>query len=252
MITQYYRPLTLEEALALLSRPDMRPLAGGTVLIQKSEKDFSVVDLQALGMDKLHESGNHLEIGAATKLQTLYESPLASAALKTAIKIESPLNLRNMGTIAGTLVTCDGRSPLGATLLALDAKCWLATLNETSTTSLGDLLLLRKEYLPGKLITKIEIPLNVKLSFEAVARTPADRPMVCVALAQWPSGRTRLVVGGWGEAPNLALDGNEAGGLLEAARNATTNASDEWASAEYRMDVAQKLVQRCQVAILSS
>ncbi len=252
MIIQYHRPRTLEEALALLSHPDTRPLGGGTVLTQKSKESFSVVDLQALGLDKLHESGNELEIGAATHLQTLLESPLVTKALQAAIRLETPLNLRNMGTVAGTLMTCDGHSPFCVVMLALDTKCWLMTLNETLTISLGDLLLLRNEFLRGKLITKIQIPLNVKLAFETIARTPADKPIVCVALAQWPSRRTRLAIGGWGQAPHLAMDGNEPGGLREAARNATSDASDEWASTEYRMDVAEKLTQRCQAAILSS
>lgn len=251
MILQYHRPHTLEEALLLLANPDTWPLGGGTMLTQKREGTISVVDLQALGLDKLHESGKTIEIGAAAKLQTLFESPSIGNALKTAIKLETPLNLRNMGTVAGTLVTCDGRSPFGTVMLALDAKCWLASTNETLAISLGDLLALRNEFLRGKLITKIEIPLKNKTAFETVARTPADKPIVCAALTQWPSGRTRLTIGGWGQAPKLALDGNEPGGLQEAARNATYNASDEWASAEYRMETAGILVKRCQDAILS-
>ena len=74
MITQYYRPQTLEEALQLLSRSDTRPLGGGTLLTQRSEESFSVVDLQALGLDKINKSGDRLEIGAATTLQILLES----------------------------------------------------------------------------------------------------------------------------------------------------------------------------------
>jgi CO/xanthine dehydrogenase FAD-binding subunit len=55
MITQYYRPQTLEEALKLLSQPDTRPLGGGTALTQKNDESFSVVDLQALGLNKIHK-----------------------------------------------------------------------------------------------------------------------------------------------------------------------------------------------------
>ena len=73
MITQYYRPQTLEEALQLLARADTRPLGGGTVLTQRSNESFSVVDLQALGLDKLHKSGDNLEIGATVTLQNLLE-----------------------------------------------------------------------------------------------------------------------------------------------------------------------------------
>ena len=252
MIIQYHRPQTLEEALILLAQPETRPLGGGTALTQKSAESFSVVDLQALGLDMLHESNNVLEIGAAVKLQELVVSPFTSNALKNATKLETPLNLRNIGTVAGTLLTCDGRSPFGTVMLALDAKCWLASIHETITISLGDLLPLRNEFLRGKLIIKIEIPLKIKFGFETVARTPADKPIVCAALAQWPSGRTRLTIGGWGQAPKLAMDGNEPGGLQEAARNAASDASDEWASAEYRLAAAGILVKRCQDALLSS
>ena len=131
-------------------------------------------------------------------------------------------------------------------MLALDAKITFASGNEKIT--LGNYLPLRvgvNSAHPGKLITKVEIPLNVKLAFETVARTPADKPIVCAALAQWPSGRTRLALGGWGQAPTLALDGNESGGLEEAARNACSEAADEWASTEYRQEVAAVLAKRC-------
>lgn len=136
-------------------------------------------------------------------------------------------------------------------MLAMDAHCLLVNDKET-TLGVGDLLPLRDRLLAGKLITRIEIPLNTKLAFETVARTPADKPIVCAALAQWPSGRTRLALGGWGQTPILAMDGNEPGGLEEAARSAFSEAVDEWASAEYRMEIAGILAKRCREKIESS
>ena len=91
--------------------------------------------------------------------------------------------------------------------------------------------------------------MQARLAFEQVARTPSDKPIVCVAVAQWPSGRTRMAIGGFGAAPRLAMDGTEAEGLEAAARNACHDASDEWGSAEYRMDVAATLAKRCLAAI---
>jgi CO/xanthine dehydrogenase FAD-binding subunit len=149
-----------------------------------------------------------------------------------------------MATVAGTLVACDGRSTFATAMLALDAKCSVISY-QSSVIYLGELLALRNELLQGKLITAITIPLNVKLAFETVARTPADKPIVCAVLAQWPSGRTRLALGGWGKSPLLAMDGNEPGGAEEAARNAFAEAGDEWASAEYRSEVAKVLAKRC-------
>ena len=248
MITHYYRPQTMEEALQLLSRSDTRPLGGGTLLTQRSDKSFSVVDLQALGLNYLNKSGDRLAIGAATTLQILLESTDSLAALKSALLLETPLNLRSMGTVAGTLVTCDGRSPFATVMLALDAKMFFAPDDEQIT--LGNYLPTRlgaDGSLPNKLITKIEIPLNVHLAFETVARTPSDKPIVCAALAQWPSGRTRLALGGFGLSPTLALDGNAPNDLEAAARNAFADAGDEWASREYRSEIAAVLVKRCQV-----
>jgi CO/xanthine dehydrogenase FAD-binding subunit len=95
------------------------------------------------------------------------------------------------------------------------------------------------------LITALSLPLHVKLAFDSVARTPADKPIVCAALAQWNSGRARLVLGGYGKSPLLAMDGTEAEGAEAAARNAFHEAQDEWASAEYRMDAAATLAKRC-------
>ena len=244
MITLYHRPQTFEEALKLLSAPNTRPLGGGTLLSHPSDESFAVVDLQALGLDKLHKSGNNLEIGATLTLQALLESPHTAAALKAAIKLEAPLNLRNMGTVAGALVTCDGGSPFAAVMLAMDARLTVDG-GQPIVYGLGDFLPLRHDLLKSKLLTNIEIPLNIKLAYEYVARSPADKPIICSALAQWPSGRTRLVVGGWGKTPTLAMDGNEPSGLEFAARNAAHDATDQWASAEYRSAVAVVLAKRC-------
>ena len=160
------------------------------------------------------------------------------------MKLEAPLNLRTLATIAGTLVSCDGRSPFSTALLALDAKLSLESVSgvqnakKITVHSLGDFLPLRDQILPGKLITVIEIPLNAKFAFEYVSRTPADKPIISVALAQWPSGRTRLSVGGFGTEPTLAMDGPESEGLDAAAKNACHAANDDRSSADYRMDVA--------------
>ena len=78
-----------------------------------------------------------------------------------------------------------------------------------------------------------------------MARSPADLPIVSVAAAQWKSGRTRVVVGGFGAAPMMVMDGQSAEGAVDAVQNATSTAGDQWASAEYRMDVAQTLTRRC-------
>jgi CO/xanthine dehydrogenase FAD-binding subunit len=240
MITAYHRPKTLDEALALLTQPDTRPLGGGTLLSQPTTDSVQAVDLQLLGLDSLRVNGNTLDLGATLTLQTLLESEHCPDALKRALKLEAPLNIRNSATVAGTLVSCDGRSTFATVLLAMDAKLTVIS-EQSSVISLGEFLPLR----PRGLITSIAIPLNIKLAFEYVSRTPSDKPIVCVALAQWNSGRTRLAVGGYGKSPMLAMDGTASDDVATAARNAFHEATDDYGSAEYRMDVASTLAKRC-------
>ena len=261
MITAYHRPKTLDEALTLLSQPDRLPLGGGTLLSHLKTDSVEAVDLQSLSLDTVKRNGNNLEIGATVTLQQLLESEHCPEALKSALKLEAPFNIRNAATAAGTLVAGDGRSTFSTVLLALDAKLEIKSINklelmdmevesrppkqDVSTLSIGEFLPLRAEQIRGKLITSITVPLNVKLGFDYVSRTPADKPIVCAAVAQWNSGRTRLALGGYGKSPMLAMDGTEAEGIETAARNAFHEATDDYGSAEYRMDVAATLARRC-------
>ncbi|MEO8357469.1 MAG: FAD binding domain-containing protein [Chloroflexota bacterium] len=247
MITTYHRPKTLDEALTLLTQPNRIPLGGGTLLASRklAPDSIEVVDLQSLSLDTVIKNGNNLEIGATVTLQQLLESELCPDALKSALKLEAPLNIRNTATVAGTLVASDGRSTFASLLLATDAKIEQAILNDSNIeyrmTNIGEFLPLKST----KLITRLILPLNIKLAFEYVSRTPADKPIVCATLAQWNSGRSRLALGGYGRSPMLAMDGTEAEGLETAAGNAYHEATDEWASSEYRMDVASTLAKRC-------
>lgn len=244
MIIEYHRPKDLQTALALLSRQEITtlPLGGGTVLSQKSPQPFAVVDLQELGLDGIQLKGNQLEAGAAVTLQKLLDFPEIQPALRRAIQQEASYNLRQTATLAGTLVACAGFSPLAAVLLALDASLTLEPGAEQ--LDLGDLLYLRQSRLKGRLITQVHLPLNTRLAYQGVSRTPADIPLVCAAAARWRSGRTRIALGGYGEAPRLALDGPDAGGWEEAVSSAYQEAGDHRASAEYRREMAVLLAKR--------
>jgi CO/xanthine dehydrogenase FAD-binding subunit len=249
MIVEYHRPSRLEEALELLARddPPTIPIGGGTALDRSVAKSVAVVDLQSLGLDELHFHGNTIALGSSLKLQALLDAigdqkEIRLPALKKAVQLEATYNLRQVATLAGTLVAAGGRSPFATVMLALDAVLTLEPGQEQ--VGLGDLMPLRFERLSHRLITRITIPSNVQLAYEYVARSPADLPVVCIGAAAWPSGRLRVVLGGFGSAPLLAFDGTEAVGVEEAARSAYSQAGDQWASAEYRQDIAGILAHR--------
>lgn len=262
-VLEYHRPETIEQALELLGRsgPPVMPIGGGSALrrsaiVPGDAPGVIVVDLQALGLSQLAIKGGNLVLGATLTLQKLLaalkegssdravaeQTEGLAASLVQAIEHEAAYNLRQAGTVAGALVAADGRSPFATALLALDAT--VALLPGDQTLGVGDLLPLRSEKLGGRLITQVTLPKDVRLHYDQVARSPYDRPVVCVAVAVWPSGRVRVALGGYGPCPALAFDGTEAQGAGTAARSAYSQAEDEWASAAYRQEIAETLVQR--------
>jgi CO/xanthine dehydrogenase FAD-binding subunit len=246
MIKAYHRPKTLDEALELLRQSGLtaRPLGGGTALSRGGPEPIEVIDLQDLGLDSIHASGQDLVVGAAATLQKLAEHPECPAWLSPAVRLEAPLNIRNSATIAGTLVSSDGRSSLAAVLLAVDARLSLAG-GQNDSLRLGDFLPLGRQSLQSALITSVTLPLHVKVAFQHIARAATDKPLVGVAIARWPSDRTRAVVCGFGGQPVLAMDGEGHGGAVAAISNALQDSGDAWATATYRSEMGRILVERC-------
>lgn len=249
MILEYHRPETMKEALFLLARetPRTYPLGGGSVLNAPNNNQYAVVDLQELQLDFIEQKGSQLKIGAAATLQTLLDTAGIQPALAETIRAEAAYNLRQTGTAAGALVSGSGRSPFLAAMLALDAQ--LVWQPDDTAVPLGEFVHLRGGEWPGALITEIGISLQTKLAYTFVARSPADRPIVCVAAARWPSGRTRIVLGGYGKAPQMVMDGEANEGVLDAVAAAYLTAEDKWASGEYRSDAARTLARRCLEAL---
>lgn len=245
MIVEYHRPENLQDALTLLKRKEIKtvPLGGGSVLNAPSAEKLAVVDLQALDLDRVQMKGSVLFVGATVTLQSLLDRQELPEKLAEVIRHEASYNLRQVATVAGTLVSADGRSPFANALLALDVQ--LTLLPGEEQVGAGDLLFQRPEILVGRLITGIQIPVNARFGYEYVARTPLDLPIVCVAGAAWPSGRTRVSVGGYGTTPALVLDGPEPGGVELAASDVYHQAEDEWATSEYRREMAAILAKRC-------
>ncbi len=251
MIVAYHRPETLEDALALLRRADprTRPVAGGLFVVPRAKaaaEPIALVDLQALGLDAMEVlHGRTLRAGATVSLQALLDAPALPEGLAEAIRREMPLPQRGQATVAGSLMAADGASVWAAAVMALDGHAVWAPGAAEARTPWGDVFAWRERYRePGWLITAVEWPLAPAVRVETVARSPADRPLVLVAVARWPRGRVRMVVGGWGAAPRLVLDGPTADGWEVALEEATAQAGDARASAAYRAATARVLAQR--------
>ena len=253
---EYHRPKSLQQALELLGRA--RPMGGGTALTPRRAELDSVMDLQDLDMAGHALRASRVVLGGALRLQALTEEiPGLPPAVSQACRLEAGWNMRNQATLAGSVVTGDGRSPLLAVLLALDASVHLEP--GEVVIPLQDFLIQRPGSVEGRLIVALGLAQEARLVYAGVARSPADRPLVCAALARLETstaGEWRAVLGGYGRSP-IRVEGAEealqqAGEITpdsiaaagKAAAAAYASAGDQWASAEYRAAVAEILVSR--------
>ena len=248
MIIEYHRPETQDDVLILLSRKDPQTMVigGGLYLNEIVHDPIAVVDLQNLDLDEIELKGYQIHIGATATLQSILDHGSVPPSLKKAIRHQETYNRRQVATIAGSIIAGSGRSAVLGMLLALDGMVVLQAAKKTSEQSnLGDFLPVRQELIKGKLISEIILSQNARSAYFYSARSPADLPIVAAAAAKWPSGRTRVVLAGYGEQPRMVFDGPDANGAEIAARDAYSGAADQWASAEYRADTAAVLVLRC-------
>jgi CO/xanthine dehydrogenase FAD-binding subunit len=234
---KYHRPKTLDEALDLLA--DGRPLAGGTRLTPDRRAQTELVDLQDLGLDYIEEEDKHFRLGAMLRLQDLTTADIElPVALINSCRLEAGLNIRNVATVGGSIMAGDGRSPFLTVLLALEASLIFA--GQDKPQSLDQLL--EKRDAP-ELLMEIQLANAEHIAFEQVARSPADRPIVCACVARYGDG-FNASLGGHGRRPIMVASRAKGAGLAELAAAAFTDAEDKWASAEYRADVASRLVDR--------
>ncbi len=257
-LTEYHKPTSLDEALKLLRRPDIRtvPIAGGSGLVPAAPRDVeAVVDLSALDLAYIKPCEDlkafaRLCIGAATTLQTIVEDEAirdyADGVLVKTILDTATRNVRGAASLAGSIIDAKGNSPLLTMLLALDAH--LTILGDKEE----DVALAKWTQQDRTLITRIALPVlsnETHAAYEKVARTPADLPIVCVAArATVTNGQlndVRLALGGLGRKPLLIERASI--GIKEAVKIAVESIdppSDYFATAEYRREMIGVLVKR--------
>jgi len=143
----YFRPHTLDEALSLLTNhEDAKVLAGGHSLIPAMKlrlaQPKTVIDISRVAdLSYVREQDGRIVIGA---LATHYEIE-SSALLRDKCPLLSEVapqigdvQVRNRGTIGGSLVHADPASDWPAAILALDAELTIAGANGRRTVRAAD------------------------------------------------------------------------------------------------------------------
>jgi aerobic carbon-monoxide dehydrogenase medium subunit len=128
---EYHRAGSVDEAVSLLEQygDDARLIAGGHSLIPVMKLRFAqpghLIDIRRIqGMSGVRENGSHLVIGALTTYRELESSQLLRQRLPILAETASQvgdLQVRNLGTLGGSLAHADPGADMPATVLALGA-----------------------------------------------------------------------------------------------------------------------------------
>jgi CO/xanthine dehydrogenase FAD-binding subunit len=237
MIKTYHRPESLDDALRLLARRDVKTVAlfgfDALLSIAADSDAEEAIDLQAIGLNKISDETqtSRMTIEALARLQDLVDFSTTPDWLRDIVRLEEPNTLRNMRTIAGLLLRADRESRLIAALLVSDTLVTLQTPTGAQQIALADYLERKPEGLP------ISIALDVRGSVRSahVARTPKDKPIVAAIARRTPNGAIRLALCGVRQTPVL---------VDPAGLDLVTAFSDFRGSADYRKAMAKVLVER--------
>lgn len=207
-ISAYHRPSSLEEALALLDRSQVRsvPIAGGTTLVASAVDVFQeVVDLQAIGLDAIEGSADGLRIGAMTRLQDIVDDERVPELLRAATQREGPNTFRNAGTLGGAIVEANWESELLAALLVLECELTIQDAGGARGITLANFLVEPAAALKTGLLTQVLISANGETHTAHVARTPADRAIVSATVRKLDNGEVLLALSGVAEVAVLVV-----------------------------------------------
>ncbi len=198
MITQefeYFAPPTLHDALALLSRPGARALAGGMSLVPMMKLRLAapaaIVDLRRISsLRSITREGSFLHIGAMVTHYELESAPLIQnecpllAATAAAI---GDVQIRNSGTLGGSVAHADPAADYPAALLALEARVQLIGPSGQREMSFEDFVIdtFTTELAPGELVTAILVPVEepgTGVHYQKHAQPASGFPMVGVGV----------------------------------------------------------------------
>ena len=272
----YESPRTLDEAVALLgSREDAKLLAGGHSLLPTMKLRLAapalLVDLSRIaGLNRIREVGERIAIGAMTTHADIASSDLLfrlSPLLASAAAQIGDVQVRNRGTIGGSLAQAHPSADYPAAILALDAEI-------VAISKSGERVIKARDFFTGmfttelrddEIITEIRVP---RTNGSGTAYKKFHHPAsgyavvgVAVVVKGTPARIETANIGITGLSQNAyrataveqALRGNGADAIAQAAQHAAEGAEsvgDTYASPEYREHLARVMTRRALVETL--
>jgi carbon-monoxide dehydrogenase medium subunit len=212
----YRRPSSLDEAAqALRATAGAKLLAGGQTLIPaiklRLNKPACIIDLaKVAGLDAIRRQGNSLSIGAMATHAAVAESAEVAAAVPKLRDVAEGIGdpqVRNRGTIGGSLANNDPAADYPAAVLALGA-----TLKTNRRSIAADDFfrgLFATALDENEILTEIAISIPKRFAYAKFANPASRFALVGVAVADTATG-VRVAVTGAGSSGVFRLAAMEA------------------------------------------
>ena len=269
---EYQAPASLKDALGLLAQEDTKVLAGGMSLIPLMKLRLALpgqlVDIGRIAdLNFIHEEGGVLRIGATTTHYQVESSPLIRSRcplLAEAASHIGDIQVRNVGTIGGSIAHADPAADYPASLLALEARVSLVSAKGKRDLPIADFFVdtFTTALEPGEIVQAVIVPIEdqaVGTSYQKMIQPASGFAIVRVAARIRKSGgkiaMARVGVTGLSGKPyratavEKALEGTAGSpsdiqkASAQVAAGVDAN-SDLHASADYRKHLAQVYAMR--------
>ena len=271
----YEAPGSLEEAFGLLRQhgEDAKLLAGGHSLLPAMKLRLTqpevLIDLSRVpGLNGIRQDGDALVIGALTTHTEVATSETVRnllPGLADTASVIGDLQVRNRGTMGGSVVHADPGADLPVTLTALNASFVLTSAEGERTVAADDFFVdfFTTALEPDEILTSIRIPLPAAPARTSYAKLPhpaSGYVVVSAAAALTVDGSgactgARVVLGGVGGTPHRATgtEGALEGRALtpeviaaaaEQAADGIDPHADSYADEEYKCHMAAVYARR--------
>jgi carbon-monoxide dehydrogenase medium subunit len=271
----YHAPATLDEVFTMLEDGSGKILAGGMSLIPlmklRLASPESVIDLRRVpGLKEITESGGVVRVGAMATHHEIESSPMIRGKcplLGEAAGHIGDTQVRNVGTIGGSVAHADPSADYPAALVALEARIRLRSSQGERAVEASEFFLdaFTTAIEPGEIVMAIEIDEEEPsegYKYEKVPHPASGFPVVGVAvrIKRARGGIALARIGVTGMGPH-AFRARNAEALLESGADVAAAAavvgegedanSDLYASGEYRRHLAQVHAARAIAAALT-
>jgi carbon-monoxide dehydrogenase medium subunit len=253
----YVKVKSLAEAARMLaSNPEAKLLAGGMTLVptlkQRLAQPSHLVDIGGLPeLRGIIAKGGTLTIGAATKHHEVATSAVVKKAIPALAYLAGLIGdpqVRNLGTIGGSVANNDPASDYPAAVLGLGATVVTNKREIAADDYFQGLFTTALE--EGEIVTRIVFPVPKRAAYAKFAHPASGYAMAGVFAAQTASG-TRVAVTGAGpgvfrwKAAEAALGKSPKAAAIEgAALDAGEMNEDMHATREYRANLVRVMAKR--------